>query len=105
MFPAQPHRPAASAKIEPRAIGPELRSRLEKARPSMTGSMPSVERAWVCAPVRASPITLPRTAQTPQQKSARRVEMNQRGVIDVRACDRARGGRARRFETPREVLG
>lgn len=47
----------------------------------MTGTDPSVESAWLCAPDKPSPMSFERTAQRPQVSSATKVQMSQRGII------------------------
>src|SRR5258706_1467828 len=72
--------PLASAYKIPRRRSPVVEDFFERARASMTGRIPRVERAWLCVPDNASPISLAMIAQTPQESSANTVHRSQRGI-------------------------
>lgn len=72
--------PAAKASATPLRSIPLGAGRGRHANAAITGSMPTVESAWLWAGSRASPIRFETIAQSPHETMAANVQINHRGM-------------------------
>src|ERR1051326_4527654 len=81
MLPITARSPETHARTAPDFEFVLARTFFEKPSARITGSIPKVEPICVAVGESWSPSALARMAQMPQKKSARKVQMSQRGII------------------------